>query len=55
MVLMKFGRTENHVGILGDYPHGGLSLIHSYAVNKKVIEHRLDDEWRGRITEVFRP
>lgn len=29
-----------HMGILGDYRHGGLSLIHA-ANNRGVIEHRL--------------
>lgn len=43
-----------HVGIVGDYRHGGLSLIHSYSLTS-VCEHGIDDEWRARIVEVFRP
>lgn len=55
VVLMRFAGEPSHVGILGDYLYGGLSLIHAYAKGKKVIEHRLDDEWRGYIVEVYRP
>ena len=56
VALMHFRNGEpSHVGILGDYLYGGLSLIHAYAKTREVVEHRLDDEWRGRITEVYRP
>ncbi|WP_421885139.1 NlpC/P60 family protein [Methylibium sp.] len=46
-VLMRFDTEPQHLGILGDYPHGGLSLIHSTLKNRKVVEHRLDDRWRN--------
>ena len=45
---------QRHMAILGDYPGGGLSLIHAYLPNRKVIEARLDDAWRARILSVFR-
>jgi|SRR6185312_7813067 len=56
-VTLNFHRKDaSHVGILGDYRYGGLSLIHTYALGeRKVIEHRLDDEWAGYIFEVYRP
>ena len=55
-VVMHFNNgAPSHVGILGDYMYGGLSLIHSFALIRKVVEHRLDDEWRGYIVEVYRP
>jgi hypothetical protein len=53
VVAMRFDATTRHMGILGDYPGGGLSLIHAYAVSRKVIEHRLDDAWRSRIVATF--
>ena len=56
-VVMKFSNGQpSHVGILGDYPYGGFSLIHAYARgDKKVVEHRLDAEWAGYIAGVYRP
>jgi hypothetical protein len=55
-VVMKFRNGEPaHVGILGDYRYGGLSLIHAYAKTRDVVEHRLDEEWALRIAEVYRP
>lgn len=55
VVLMKFRGEPSHVGLIGDYAHGGCSLIHAYAMMKKVVEHRIDEEWSGYITEVFQP
>lgn len=53
--LMAFEGEPSHVGVLADYPYGGLSVIHGYARVRKVVEHRLDETWRARIVEVFRP
>jgi cell wall-associated NlpC family hydrolase len=55
MVLMRFRGEPTHVGLLGDYLYGGLSLIHTFAQIRKVVEHRLDDEWNDYVLEVFRP
>lgn len=55
IVLMRFRGEPSHVAIVGDYLYGGLSLIHSYAMVKKCVEHRMDAEWEGYIVEVFRP
>lgn len=46
--------NQRHIGIVGDYVHGGLSLIHAHAINRKVVEHRLDDTWKRRIVGRFR-
>lgn len=53
VAVMKFQGEPQHMGILGDYPHGGLSLIHAYAKSRKVVEHRLDEIWLARIVAVF--
>lgn len=55
VVLMAFDGEPRHVGLLADYPHGGLMLIHTYSRVRKVVAHRLDSFWAARITEVFRP
>jgi cell wall-associated NlpC family hydrolase len=54
LLLMRFGREPQHLAIVGDYPHGGLSLIHGLATSKAVVEHRLDDAWQRRIVSVWR-
>lgn len=48
------GRPQ-HLAILGDYPVAGeCSMIHAYAPARKVVEHRLDADWRGRMVAAFR-
>lgn len=49
VVAMRFDKVQRHMGIVGDYPGGGLSLIHAYAVNREVVEHRINEEWSDRI------
>jgi cell wall-associated NlpC family hydrolase len=44
----------HHVAIVGDYVYGGLSLIHADGLIGRVVEHRLDDKWRGLILETYR-
>lgn len=45
VVLVRWGAEPQHLGIVGDWRHGGLSIIHAenYRHNR-VIEHRL---WFG--------
>lgn len=49
-------RYPLHVGVIGDYYLGGLSLIH--ASNEpgvcKVVEHALAGQWLHRLIEVYR-
>lgn len=56
VVWMRFRKEPQHLGIVGDYVFGGLSLIHAYngAGLGEVIEHRLDEAWRGRIVAAWR-
>ena len=53
VVLMAFQPAPQHLGILGDGARP-FSLIHAYAQARMVIEHRLDDEWMGRIRNIYR-
>ena len=42
VVVVRLGAVPHHVGVLGDYRHGGLSMIHAdNARLHKVVEHRL--------------
>lgn len=54
VVLMQYHGEARHMGILGDYVHGGLSLIHSYLPARKVIETRLDDRLRAHVVSWHR-
>lgn len=55
VVMMRFLGAPTHVGLIANHPHGGLSLIHSFAQVKKVVEHGIDAEWMDHIVEVWRP
>lgn len=45
VLVLKFDKDPQHLGIVGDYMHGGLTLIHAYGLagkGGKVEERRLD-------------
>lgn len=50
-VLMKFeaDKAPSHLGIVT-----GKTLIHAWAVARKVCEHDFDDEWQRRVVRVYR-
>lgn len=55
IALYRHGRGEpSHVGIVGDHPDGGLSLIHVHLLYG-VIEQGLRDRVLLSIVEVYRP
>lgn len=54
ILLFRFSRDPHHLGIAGDYIHGGLSLIHAYGGAEKVVEHRFDQIWIDRVCDVYR-
>lgn len=41
VVAVRFDSDPQHLGILGNYSHGGLSIIHAASRSSKVIETRL--------------
>jgi cell wall-associated NlpC family hydrolase len=53
LLLMSWGH-QRHIGIVGDYPFGGLSLIHAYMPARKVVETRLDEKFMARVMGVYR-
>ena len=55
IALMTFVNEPSHVGIVTDYPLGGFALLHTFAQQGKVVEHRMDQSWLDRIVEVYRP
>lgn len=55
VALMAWGPQPQHVAIVADYLHGGLSLIHADSQVGEVVEHALAEPWPARIVEVYRP
>jgi len=53
VALMNWGRAPSHLGIITNYVHGGLGLLHGYSVVGQVTEHRLDDKWSRRIVSCW--
>ena len=51
-VLMKFETDPQHLAFIGDHTHG-LSLIHALMLSRKVVEHRMDPQWSGRVVAVY--
>lgn len=49
ILTFDFGPGVSHAGIVT--PSG---LIHAYASKRKVVEHRLDDDWRRKVWRAFR-
>ena len=56
VVLIAWDKgIPQHGAIVGDYRHGGLSLVHSLGPSgqRGVIEHRMDREWSKRIVAAY--
>ncbi|MCP5362272.1 MAG: C40 family peptidase [Hyphomicrobiales bacterium] len=54
VVLFRFHRHPQHVGLMSDYPGGEQGLIHCYAGIGRVTEHHLNATWQRRIAGVYR-
>lgn len=54
VVLIAWRTEPMHLGIIGDHPLGGLSLIHAAIEDQKVVEHALKGYWIDRLISVWR-
>ena len=55
IALFRWGKGEpSHVGIIGDHPHGGLSIIHASNL-RNVVETSLIGRLLSCVEEVYRP
>lgn len=54
IALFVMARHPQHVAIIGDYPGGGLSLIHAYSPRGGVCEHGYNEKWQRRIVSAYR-
>ncbi len=53
LALFTVRDNPQHLAFLTDY-EGGLGMIHCYAQARRVVEHRLDNDWKSRLVKVFR-
>lgn len=53
VAVFRFDVYPTHLAIVGDYLHGGLSLIHGLASARQVVEHAFDAAWRARLVDAF--
>lgn len=53
LALFTVRDNPQHMALLTDY-EGMLGMIHCYAQARRVVEHRLDDDWKSRLVKVFR-
>ena len=54
VVCVAFDKWPQHVGIVGDYVHGGLSMIHADMIRGRVLETRLMFSPSMRFVSAFR-
>ena len=54
VVTLRTANHPHHLAILGDYRHGGLSMIHASGDHGSVVEHRLSPDYADRIVTVHR-
>lgn len=54
VLLFKTFRDPQHVGLLSDYPSGGVGLIHCNSSAGKVVEQPLSMAWVKMLTHVYR-
>lgn len=56
VLVVRHEIDPQHMGIVGDYVHGGLSLIHALGTRDgrgRVVEHRLDESTLARLIAVY--
>ena len=53
LALFTVRDNPQHMAFLTNYD-STLGMIHSYAPARRVVEHRLDDDWKSRLVKVFR-
>jgi len=55
LLLLNIEGRPQHLSLVSDYPvEGQWGMIHAYAVARKVVEHRLDEQWQSAIAAIYR-
>ncbi len=53
IALLRFANNPQHTAFIGEI-EGQLTLIHCYLSSGKVVEHRINENWRKRIVAIYR-
>lgn len=53
LALFDIKGNPQHLAILTDY-EASIGMIHCFAPAHRVVEHRLDDEWKSKLVKVYR-
>lgn len=56
-IVVRWVKDPQHIGIVGDYVHGGLSLIHALSNpdgEGEVVEHSLDESMLRRFVAAYK-
>lgn len=55
VALFHIQKRPQHMAIISDYPaEGAFGMIHAYAPQKRVVEHRFDESWQERLHSLYR-
>ena len=49
VLVFTCGKHPMHFGLVA-----GETMLHSWLVARRVVEHRIDDDWRSRIVRAYR-
>jgi NlpC/P60 family putative phage cell wall peptidase len=52
VILMTWDREPHHMGIVTSLG-ADLAVVHAHAQMHRVVEHRLDEHWLGRVTLAY--
>ena len=53
ILVLAIDQEPQHFGVVGDYRHGGLSLVHAHSPSQRVIETRLMFTGNLRYVQAF--
>lgn len=57
VIALRYQQHPQHMGVLADYLHGGMSIIHALGTSDgrgRVVEHSLDPDTVARCMAVYR-
>jgi len=54
VAAVRFSVAPQHLAFLVPHHHAGLAFVHALQRNGRVVTHRVDDTWRGRIVQAYR-
>jgi NlpC/P60 family putative phage cell wall peptidase len=49
VAVFRYREEPQHLAIIADYVHGGLSIVHAFAPSRQVLETILAEPWLSRL------